>query len=196
MRDPVIPFNVVAQLIMIRTQDVSTPEILLGLRQNTEYGDGLYSFPAGHVEPFERVFAGLVREMQEEIDMPAHYATYIRPIMTVDHLKDFGPTVPPSERFRQVMEFFFLLDEGALQGERIVVRNNEHAKCADLRFFPVNNLPSNLLPLTKHVMKEIYRPLPPQISSFGWDNPHFPAWRANYVPHIRPASSPFSPGPK
>lgn len=197
MRDPAVHFNIVAQLIVLhRGLASAAPEVLLGLRQNTAYGDGLYSFPAGHIEPFEPIEVGLMREMQEELDMPAQHAAAMEHVLTVDHLKDFGRNVPPSQRFRQVAEFFFLLDEANLHGQLLSIKNNEPQKCAHLKFFPIDALPINILPITAHVLQLLAQPQPAKLSQFGWDNPDFAAWRAEMVAPSAPASSSFSLGRK
>lgn len=197
MRDPAVHFNIVAQLIVTRQLSASAaPEVLLGLRQNTAYGDGLYSFPAGHVEPFEPVDVGLMREMQEELDMPAQHAAAIQHVLTVDHLKDFGRTVPLAQRFRQVVEFFFLLNEAHLHGQPLGIKNNEPKKCADLKFFPIDALPTNILPITAHALQHLAQLQPAKLSRFGWDNPDFAAWRGQMAAMPAPASSSFSLGRK
>jgi len=46
-------------------------EVLLGKRINTERGDGLYSIPGGHVEPFECLRSACMRELCEETGLRA-----------------------------------------------------------------------------------------------------------------------------
>lgn len=44
-------------------------QLLLLLRDNTGYGDGLYNLVAGHVEHFEQITSAIVRETKEEANI-------------------------------------------------------------------------------------------------------------------------------
>ncbi len=54
-------------------------EILLFRRFNTGFGDGQYSFPAGHVEEGESVTATAIREALEEAGIGLTWMTWTLP---------------------------------------------------------------------------------------------------------------------
>jgi 8-oxo-dGTP diphosphatase len=48
------------------------PRILMGVRKNTGFCDGMYHLPAGHLEDEETVSAGAIREAKEELGIDIH----------------------------------------------------------------------------------------------------------------------------
>ena len=100
--------------------------ILLGLRCNTGYSDGLYHLPAGHLEDGETVVAGAIREAREEL----------------------GVDIDPADlRMAHVMHqrsgrvsFFF--DVARWSGDIV---NAEPDKCKALDWFADDRLPSNMV---------------------------------------------------
>lgn len=157
-------------------------QVLLGQRINTSYGDGCYSFPAGHLERFETLTDALVREMLEETDVCPIFNPCAQrlapeyPTLTIEHMKDYGRAADEATRFRQYAEYFFLLKDG-YEG---AIKNMEPDKCADLRFFPLEALPQNMLPLARHALTALQQGK--TFERFGWDNPDFPAWRRKHFP--------------
>jgi len=151
-------------------------EVLLGKRINTSYGDGQYSFPAGHIELLEPPHIALKREMKEELGVVPRFNSMAAqsPVLVLQHLKDYEKAVPEAQRFRHYTEYFFRV--GAWDGE---IHNAEPNKCADLRFFPLDDLPRNTLPLARHAMQHIRHGHGP-FGEFGWQNPDFPAWQKKY----------------
>lgn len=150
-------------------------QILLGCRANTSYGDGLYAFPAGHLERGETLQEALVRELNEETRIaPAGcFNLMAAPALLIEHMKDCGPGVPPETRFRHYQDFFFRVD--GWQGEPV---NGEPDRCSHLAFFNRQALPENILPLDAHALdcmanKQGY-------ARFGWDHPDYPAWKAAF----------------
>jgi 8-oxo-dGTP pyrophosphatase MutT (NUDIX family) len=63
--------GLVVDLHLILRQGV---RILLGLRQNTGFSDGMYHLPAGHLEDGETISAGAIREAKEELGIDLHPA--------------------------------------------------------------------------------------------------------------------------
>ena len=126
-------------------------EILLSLRQGTGWSDGLYSLVGGHVEAKETATEAMIREAQEEA----------------------GITVAPENlRFacvchrlcpdREYIDFFFTCD--TWQGE---ITNTEPNKCGGLKFFPLNQLPENMV---GYVREGIAQTLAKQTYyEFGWE---------------------------
>ncbi len=114
-------------LILIRDN-----KILLLKRQNTGYEDGKYGLPAGHLEDNETIRNGLKREIKEEIGID----------INVDNLK-LVHTMHRKEEDTRV-DFFFEVSK--YEGTPL---NNEPEKCSDLSWFPLNKLPSNIIPYIK-----------------------------------------------
>lgn len=114
-----------ACLILIRED-----EILLSRRYNTGYGDGSYSFPAGHLEEGETIKECLVREAKEEVGIDINISD-----LELVHVMDRN--VINNER----IAFFFKAKEW--KGNLI---NMEPEKCDDLKWFKINELPENTIP--------------------------------------------------
>lgn len=114
-----------ACLILIRED-----EILLSRRYNTGYGDGYYSFPAGHLEEGETLKEGVVREAKEEVGIDINISD-----LELVHVMDRN--VINNER----IAFFFKAKEW--KGNLI---NMEPEKCDDLKWFKINELPENTIP--------------------------------------------------
>lgn len=106
-------------------------KILLGRRINTWYYDGYYSVPAGHVEDYELPTAGLVREVKEEIGITIDPkdARLVHTMYRAEH-----------DETGQRVDFFFVAEKWS--GE---VANTEPHKCDDLLWFPLNDLPENMM---------------------------------------------------
>ena len=103
-------------------------QVLLGLRRNTT-GSGFYSIVSGKVNEGECVLQAAIREAKEEVGI-------------VIHEKDlaFHTLIHTQERDGMHLSPFFITDRW--EGDIV---NNEPHKCGDLRFFPLDNLPKNLL---------------------------------------------------
>ncbi len=100
--------------------------ILLGLRCNTGYSDGMYHLPAGHLEDGETVIAGAIREAREELGVDIDPADL--QLVHVMHNR--------SGR----VSFFF--DVARWSGELV---NAEPDKCEALDWFAAGQLPSNMV---------------------------------------------------
>src|SRR4029077_20737182 len=50
------------------------PNVLMGLRQNTGFADGMYHLPAGHLEDGETFVDGAIREAREELGIEIQLA--------------------------------------------------------------------------------------------------------------------------
>lgn len=120
-------FKTIASVYLIAIRDGET---LLSRRFQTGYEDGKYSLVAGHMEAGETVREALVREVREEAGVMLD-ADAVRLALTMhrwcgDH-----------ERF----DFFLTAD--AWTGE---FANMEPDRCDDLRWFPLNAMPENVIP--------------------------------------------------
>jgi 8-oxo-dGTP diphosphatase len=100
--------------------------ILLGLRRNTGYSDGIYHLPAGHLEEGETVVAGAIREAREEIGVDIEPADL--ELVHVMH-----------NRSGRVSSFF---DVARWSGDIV---NAEPDKCEALDWFAADRLPTNMV---------------------------------------------------
>ncbi|MCD7809278.1 MAG: NUDIX domain-containing protein [Erysipelotrichaceae bacterium] len=130
-------------------------QILLQKRQNTGYRDGYYDFAAtGHVEDLEKLTTAMVREFKEELNIDILEKDL--EFMTMTHRKDkvFGTIY---------YDTYFLVTH--YEGTPMI---NEPNKCEELQWFPLNNLPDNLIDdrlwSFNNYLNHIY------YGEYGWDN--------------------------
>ena len=108
---------------------IKDKQILLQRRFNTGFEDGNYGVPAGHLDGGETARAGCAREIREEIGV-----TIEPEDLTVVHV--MHRKAAKDER----IDFF--MTASVYEGEIV---NNEPDKCDDLSWFPLNNLPLNMV---------------------------------------------------
>ncbi len=127
-------------------------KVLLMLRQNTGFADGLYSLASGHIDEGESATEAMIREAQEELGITiaqsnlhfAHVVYYTR--------KSTGDTYT---------NFYFYCNTWDGQ-----LCNNEPDKCCAVEFYAYDALPDNTLEQVKialeHVKHKQY------FSEYGW----------------------------
>jgi 8-oxo-dGTP pyrophosphatase MutT (NUDIX family) len=120
-----------AYLLLIRDN-----KILLSRRYNTAWRNGDYSLIAGHLDPGESIRTTMVREAQEEAGIVI--------IKENLHLVHVMQQYENAEYF----DFYFTAEEW--EGEP---RNCEPEKCDDMRWFPLNDLPDNLVPNVRQALQ-------------------------------------------
>jgi len=125
-------------------------KILLSRRFQTGFEDGNYSLVAGHVDGEETMREALSREVKEEIGVN------INP-MDFKHVLTMHRWCGDHER----ADFFFSADNVK------DVKNMEPDKCDDLNWFPLNNLPSNIVPYIKKAIECYLDKI--NYCEFGWD---------------------------
>jgi ADP-ribose pyrophosphatase YjhB (NUDIX family) len=113
-------------------------KILLHLRKNTGYCDGMWSLVAGHVEDGESATQGMIREAYEEIGLNLHPAQI--QVVHIMHRKTN----------RLNVDVFF--DCSSWQGK---IQNLEPEKCDRLEFFPISSLPSNIVDYNEAALRHI-----------------------------------------
>jgi ubiquinone/menaquinone biosynthesis C-methylase UbiE/8-oxo-dGTP pyrophosphatase MutT (NUDIX family) len=130
-------------------------EVLLSRRFNTGIDDGWYVCPMGGVEEGEMPKEALCREMEEElgIAIDPKDLRLLHVMYRLHPLKDGGT-------FTQA-DFFFTAE--TYQG---VVVNQEPDKCDELRFYPIEKLPPNVVPSIKVALDHIREGR--FYSEFGW----------------------------
>jgi len=122
-------------------------EVLLALRANTGYQDGVWQTPAGHVETGELPTEATIREALEEVGIR----------LTKLDLKLIHISARPQhDETGNRIDLFFHITHW--DGE---VRNMEPGKCAELRWCKLSELPENMTPhvrtgITKGLAGELY----------------------------------------
>ncbi|MDD2766404.1 MAG: NUDIX domain-containing protein [Candidatus Moranbacteria bacterium] len=112
-------------------------QVLLSRRFQTGFEDGKYSVPAGHVEPNETFTQALIREVEEETGI-----TLIEDRLKVSHI--MHRKTPE----REYVDVYFSANEwkGTLE-------NKEPEKCDHLSWFPLNDLPKNIIPYLRQAIE-------------------------------------------
>ncbi|MEK7626215.1 MAG: NUDIX domain-containing protein [Patescibacteria group bacterium] len=107
-------------------------QVLLIKRANTGYMDGMYSLPAGHVETKESAKSSIIRELKEEIgiDVVVEQLKFVHVAHAMSDKKD-----------HERVHFFFEITEWS--GD---LHNAEPSKCDELKWFDMDNLPTNIAP--------------------------------------------------
>ncbi|NMP23711.1 NUDIX hydrolase [Sulfobacillus harzensis] len=126
-------------------------QVLLLRRYNTGYHDGDYSVPAGHVESNEGIRTAMHREAEEEIGIR----------MRDEDLEPIGVLYRKSDSER--VDFFF----GCSRREGLVA-NCEPAKCDELRWCDVHDLPRNVVPYVREAIA-LFGERERWFGEFGWD---------------------------
>lgn len=119
-------------------------QILLQKRKSGRLA-GQYSLVAGHTEQVEDVIHAIQREAKEESNL----------LLDEKDLEVRVVVQRPDALYKQetadIIDFFIYADK--YQGN---LANNEPDKCSELKFFPINQLPDNILPHVKHVIETFF----------------------------------------
>ncbi len=140
-------FKLIASVYLLFIKD---GQILLLRRKNTGYEDGNYGLVAGHLDEHESITQGAIREAKEESGVDIDQKDL--EVKTTMHRKQSDERV----------DFFFEVKKWS--GE---IANTEPDKCDDLRWFPLDALPPNIIPYIKQAI-ECYRK-GIIYSEFGWN---------------------------
>jgi len=117
---------------------IENNKILLLRRYNTGWNDGNYSLPAGHLDSNETVTQALLRESFEEIGVTIS-SENIKLVHTMHRMTSSH------------IDLFFVAAKWS--GE---ITNGEPNKCDDLKWFNLDDLPSNMV-LSVKLAIEKYR---------------------------------------
>ena len=124
-------------------------QVLLLRRANTGYEDGNYSVPAGHLDGGEEVKAAAIREAYEEAGVRIDPAD-LR-VVGVMHRRSNDERVD------------FFLAASRWSG---AITNAEPHKCDELAWFPLDQLPGNVIPYVRRALENVRRGV--WFDSFGW----------------------------
>ena len=102
--------------------------------------DGYWGLPAGHIEGTETVAAAACRETAEEIGL----------LFSEDEIELKHVMHRPSNSERIYFDFFFT----AKLGER-TAKNGEPDKHDELKWFPLGELPENIIPYLRRTLSRI-----------------------------------------
>lgn len=119
-------------------------KVLLSLRANTGWMDGMYTMVSGHLEADETPAQALVREVREEAGIEIEPRD-----LKMVHI---GMRQRASDEDNTYVDFY--LECARWTGE---LRNMEPEKCASLDWLPASALPANILPYLRDVIERIER---------------------------------------
>lgn len=131
------PYTVPVDLLLLYTRPgADSVELLVGLRQGG-FAAGQWDTPSGKLEPGETLEQGMAREAFEEtrLRLPADQLRMV----AVAHWH-------PPDGIPRVGMFFHLEADPARHGDPVIA---EPAKCRDLRWAPLDALPTPLLRYTE-----------------------------------------------
>ena len=113
-------------------------EIMLQLRQNTGYMDNMYDFAcSGHIDKGESYTQALTREAKEEIGISISENDLVFLAVNHDYQADH-------------VQLFF--STKSYEGEPTICEPDE---CGGLLWSDIDNLPLNIIPYVKNVIKDI-----------------------------------------
>lgn len=126
-------------------------DVLLVCRQNVSFGSGFYSMVGGKVEQGETALQATQREVFEEttLNIPAEAFELVH-------------TLPRKGAENEFIALCFAVDITDFPEPY----NNEPDKHSDMRFFPLNQLPSNTLPAHEQIIRLVQQGI--NYSEHGW----------------------------
>lgn len=124
--------------------------VLLGLRKNTGYQDGMYSLVAGHVEDNESATTGMCREAHEEIGIEINPLD-LKIVLTMHRKSN-----------RNNIDLFMTCTSWKNE-----IINNEPHKCDSLAFFSYDNIPENTTPYIVKALSDIQKGI--TYSEINWE---------------------------
>jgi 8-oxo-dGTP diphosphatase len=126
-------------------------KVLLMRRFNTGLNDGMYGGAGGGIESAEPATQAIIREAYEELGIQ----------LKKENLKIVHIVHAYNKQGQEFINFFVETTEW--EGNPKIMEPN---KCDDIAWFDVDNLPSNILPLHKHVLEMIKKNI--FYSEYGW----------------------------
>lgn len=126
-------------------------QVLMLKRANTGYQDGNYSLIAGHLDGGETAKQSIIREAEEEAGLKLKESD-----LDVVHVM---------HRYRPEREYIDIyLRAENWSGE---ITNKEPEKCDELKWWPINKLPENIIPEVKLALANVQKKQ--FYGEFGWN---------------------------
>jgi 8-oxo-dGTP diphosphatase len=118
---------------------IKDDKVLLLRRFNTGWSDGLYTVPSGHIDGNESLTAAAIREAREEagVQIKSEDLAFLHVMHRKDHAGDK----------REYLDFFFTAEKWEDEPH-----NAEPEKCDDAQWYPIDNLPDNILPYVGNII--------------------------------------------
>jgi 8-oxo-dGTP diphosphatase len=151
MREKYFKFVSAVHLFLVKDE-----KVLLLRRFNTGYEDRNYSIPAGHIDGDERATIAM-REAKEETGIIINEKD-LRAVHVIHRISSGTHPSGSDER----IDFFF--EATKWQGKPEI---RETDKCDDLSWFPINQLPQNVIPYVKYGIENYQNKI--LFSEFGWN---------------------------
>ncbi len=130
------PHTYIASYVLLMKEGL----VLLARRYQTGFEDGKYSLPAGHVEVGESFVQALIRESHEEIG-----------VILTEQQAQVSHIMHRRHPEREYVDVFYTATEWG--GE---VKNMEPKKCDDLAWFPIDELPDNIIPYVREAIQNSF----------------------------------------
>ncbi len=115
-------------------------EVLMLERQNTGYYNEYFCLPSGHIESGETSEEALLREMKEELNIKVKKQN-ITPITIFQRINN--------EQYIDIW-YYIKKREGT-------IKNGEPEKCSEIKRFWKDNIPKNITPDSKEVIKHWFK---------------------------------------
>lgn len=128
---------------------IDNGKVLLLRRFHTGWEDGKYTLIAGHLDGDETVTETMSREAMEEADLKIDPLD-LEVVHTMHRKSD-----------KEYIDFFLTVKKW--QGTPKIKEKN---KCDDMQWFPLNNLPQNILPYVRTALENFNKGI--TFSEYGW----------------------------
>jgi len=133
-----------AAMVFLLRKENGKQQVLLQLRQNTGYADGMWDCSSsGHLEENESITTAAQRETQEEINISLTKEELI--FICVDHKK----TLTENGSY---FNFYFIAEN-----TKATPKICEPTKCKDLQWFDIEKLPDNMIADRKIALNNFFQ---------------------------------------
>jgi 8-oxo-dGTP diphosphatase len=119
---------------------IKNDAVLLLRRANTNWMDGYYDLPAGHLEDLEHLKDGALRELREETGIKIKHKDLKLIHIHQNHHRQEAPHYG----------YIFLAE--TWKGEPKIM---EKDKCDDMKFFSLKSLPKKITPYVKEALEKL-----------------------------------------